>query len=73
MVTFMAMRIMVRIVMAIWILVVTLFAVKDQEVHPKGIKRSHKNASEHSEVSEPSRRQVALCDGFNDAVFRVEA
>jgi hypothetical protein len=69
MVTFMAMRIVVRIMMAIWILVVALFAVKDQEVHPKGIKRSHKNASKHSEVGEPSRRQVALCDGLNDAVF----
>ena len=59
-------------VVCIGILVVTLFAVEDQEVHAERIKRRDKHARQHREMGEASGRQMALGHSLNDAVFGIE-
>ena len=64
---------MVIVVVNLRILVVTLLAMEDQEVHPERVKRGDEHACQHSEVREARTWQVAEVHGLNDAVLGVEA
>ena len=63
----------VGIVVRVRVLVVTLFAVEDQEVHAERIKRSHKNTGQDRKMGKSSCRQMALGHRLNDAVLGIKA
>ena len=61
------------VMVCVRILVVTLLAMEDQEVHAERVEGGHEHTGQNGEVGETGGGQRALVHRFDDAVLGVEA
>jgi len=58
--------IMITMMIMLFGMTKTLFAVENKEVHPEGIEGSDKNTGHHSEVGKAGTRYMRQRNGFNN-------
>ena len=64
--------VVMRVVVCVRVLVVAFLAMEDQEIHAERIERRDKYTSQNSKVREACSGEMALMDGFDNAVLGIE-